>query len=45
MWGENFYGQLGFGDRPDRKTPQHLSIEAKCVRVKCGGFHSVAQLG
>ena len=46
-WGGNEHGQLGLGDCRSRNTPQLVSHfkDQTVVVAKCGGMHTVAQLG
>jgi alpha-tubulin suppressor-like RCC1 family protein len=41
-WGNNFYGQLGLGDRVDRSSPVQIGAGTDWEYISAGGFACVA---
>eukprot|EP01127_Copromyxa_protea_P016647 TRINITY_DN4982_c0_g1_i1.p1 TRINITY_DN4982_c0_g1~~TRINITY_DN4982_c0_g1_i1.p1 ORF type:complete len:695 (-),score=59.81 TRINITY_DN4982_c0_g1_i1:38-1831(-) len=39
-WGDNRFGQLGFGHREDIEEPMPISLPTKIVSAVCGDFHT-----
>ena len=45
--GNNWYGQLGFGDTKDRSTFEEVTLlkNEKIISISCGGEHCIALTG
>ena len=41
VWGSDYYGQLGLGNRINRNTPTKLEFNHEILSVHCGGDHTV----
>ena len=41
-WGNNYYGQLGHGDRTNRSIPTIINGLTKIKKIYCGSFHTMA---
>jgi alpha-tubulin suppressor-like RCC1 family protein len=46
-WGENYFGQLGHGDKNNRNTPTKVDFfdGMKITQISCGYFHCLALEG
>lgn len=42
VWGDNWYGQLGLGDRKGCSSPTELCLREKIKLISCGWRHTIA---
>ena len=41
LWGQNYFGNLGLGDKNNRYTPCPMRLDKKVRFVACGGYHTI----